>query len=212
MLKQKMQLVCALVIFAGVAVHAAPWFSHNSRRTPKTLTVVSNHKTPRLMAETILSLTRQPYLLISSEGRYFFVMNKNVVEVPKAKLDVYINQLNPKRLVIIGDERYVSRADEMNLRRINLSRIPIVRIYGNNWTRIAEELDDLLNIGNLARNFNRNYYDMQLSDPRLREIPAAPAAPAAAEPSIAPAAVTAPTAEKDSAEMPVAEPIAEPAK
>ena len=169
MLKQKMQLVCALVIFAGVAVHAAPWFSHNSRRTPKTLTVVSNHKTPRLMAETILSLTRQPYLLISSEGRYFFVMNKNVVEVPKAKLDVYINQLNPGRLVIIGDERFVTPAQERKLRTINTKRIPIFRVYGGDWGRIAEELDDMLNIGNLGREFRRNYYNLSMSDPRLRD-------------------------------------------
>ena len=34
---------------------------------------------------------------------------------------------------------------------------------------IAEELDDLLNIGNLARNFNRNYYDLQMRDPVLRD-------------------------------------------
>ena len=159
MFKHKLQLVVALAVFAGVAVQAAPWFSHNSRRTPKTLTVVGNYKTPRLMAETILSLTRQPYLLISQEGRYFIVMSKEAQELPKEKLDHYINILNPKRLVILGDERYVTREQEMQLRKINLKRIPIVRIYGNNWTRIAEELDDMLNIGNLARNFNRNYYE-----------------------------------------------------
>ncbi|MCI5779396.1 MAG: hypothetical protein MR051_06245 [Lentisphaeria bacterium] len=215
MFKQKVLLAVAALSLTGVAVQAAPWFSHNSRRTPKTLSVVGNYKTPRLMAETILSLTRQPYLLIASDGRYFIVMSKDVQEVPKSKLDVYINNLNPQRLVILGDERYVSRAEEMNLRRINLRRIPIVRIYGNNWTRIAEELDDMLNIGNLARNFNRNYYDMQLSDPRLREAPApsaaaAPAEPmAAAEPAAVPANRTAePEKEKTAPEdMPVAEPV-----
>jgi hypothetical protein len=207
MFKQKLLLVVALIVFAGVTVHAAPWFSHNSRRTPKTLTVVGNYKTPRLMAETILSLTRQPYLLISSDGRYFIVMSKNVVEVPQGKLDVYVNQLNPKRVVILGDERYVSRKEEMNLRRINLRRIPVLRIYGNNWTRIAEELDDLLNIGNLARNFNRNYYDMQLSDARLREVPAG--APAANQ---KPAEVNVPAADAENSDMPVVEPVAEPSE
>ena len=130
MFKQKVLLAVAVLSLTGIAVQAAPWFSHNSRRTPKTLSVVGNYKTPRLMAETILSLTRQPYLLIASDGRYFIVMSKDVQEVPKSKLDVYINNLNPQRLVILGDERYVSRTEEMNLRRINLRRIPIVRIYG----------------------------------------------------------------------------------
>jgi hypothetical protein len=169
MFKHKLQLVVALAVFAGVAVQAAPWFSHNSRRAPKTLTVIGNYKTPRLMADTILSLTSQPYLMISNDGRYFIVMSKDAMEIPKSKLDVYINRLNPKRVVILGDERYVSREQEMNLRKINMKRIPIVRIYGNNWTRIAEELDDMLNIGNLARNFNRNYYDLQMRDPVLRD-------------------------------------------
>lgn len=200
MFSKKVGLVAAL-IFAGVALQAAPWFSHNARRTVKTLTVIGNYKTPRLMAETMLGLTRQPYLLISSEGRYFIVMSKNTIEVPKAKLDVYINRLNPKRVVILGDEKYVSREDEMNLRKINLRRIPVLRIYGENWTRIAEELDDLLNIGNLTRNFTRNYYDMQLTDARLRDVPAA-------EKSVVKAEENAVEATPVAEDVPVAEPVA----
>ena len=63
----------------------------------------------------------------------------------------------------------------MVLRRINIKRIPIVRIYGGDWSRVAEELDDMLNIGNLAREFSRNYYNFAMSDPRLSD-PASPAA------------------------------------
>ncbi len=207
MFSKKIGLVAALMIFAGVALQAAPWFSHNARRTPKTLTVIGNFKTPRLMAETILVLTRQPYMLISNDGRYFIVMSKNTIEIPKDKLDVYINRLNPKRVIILGDEKYVSRADEMNLRKINLRRIPMLRIYGENWSRIAEELDDLLNIGNLTRNFNRNYYDMQLTDARLRDVPAAADAAKDAAPAVEPAVKNAPEAVPASNELPVAEPI-----
>ena len=172
MFKRKIMLAAAVLGLSVISVQAAPWFSHNARRTPNTLVVTGNYKIPRLMAETILSLSRQPYLLIANDGRYFIVMSKDVQEVPKSKLDVYINNLNPKRLVILGDERYVSRQQEMLLRRINLRRIPMMRVYGNNWTRIAEELDDMLNIGNLSRNFNRNAYDLELRDPRLRDAPA----------------------------------------
>lgn len=203
MFSKKVGLVAAMVIFAGAVCHGAPWFSHNARRTVNTLTVVGNYKTPRLMAETILSLTRQPYLLISSDGRYFSVMSKNTIEIPKDKLDVYINRLNPKRVVILGDEKYVSREEEMNLRKINLRRIPMLRIYGENWSRIAEELDDMLNIGNLTRNFNRNLYDMQLADPRLRDMQAAKSA----ETKEADSAKNAPEAAPVAEDLPVAEPV-----
>ena len=98
------------------------------------------------------------------------VMTKATVPVPADKLDVYINQLNPNRVVIIGDERFVTRAQEDKLRTIKIQRIPIVRIYGGDWGRIAEELDDMLNIGNLAREFRRNYFDLSMSDSTLRPV------------------------------------------
>ena len=85
------------------------------------------------------------------------------------KVDVYINRLNPKRIVIIGDERFFSKAQEKSLSKVNLKRIPLIRIYGGDWGRIAEELDDMLNIGNLAREFRRNYFELSMSDSRLRD-------------------------------------------
>ena len=121
------------------------------------------------MAATIMGLTRQPYLVLTSDGRYFAFLPKATQEIPADKIDVYINRLNPKRIVIIGDERYVSRKQEDILRKVNLMRIPLVRIYGGDWGRIAEELDDMLNIGSLAREFRRNYYDLSMSDARLRD-------------------------------------------
>ena len=165
---KKVTLITLLSIFAVMA-YATPWMSHNSRRAPKTLVVVGNYRTPRLMAATIKALTSQPYLVIAEDGRYFMTLSKATVPVSADKLDVYINQLNPRRVVIIGDERFVSAKQEQKLRTINTKRIPILRIYGGDWGRIAEELDDLLNIGNLSREFRRNYYKLSMSDPRLSE-------------------------------------------
>ena len=166
---KKFFLTVILVAVAAVSLQAAPWAAHNSRRSPKSLIVVGNYKTPRLMAATIMGLTRQPYLVLTSDGRYFAFLPKATQEIPADKIDVYINRLNPKRIVIIGDERYVSRKQEDVLRKVNLMRIPLVRIYGGDWGRIAEELDDMLNIGSLAREFRRNYYDLSMSDARLRD-------------------------------------------
>lgn len=178
-------LLAAVVIASGAVLSAAPWAAHNSQRRPHTLIVVSNHKTPRLMAETILALTRQNYLLVTADGRYFVALPKDTVQIPEDKFATYINDMQVRRLVILGDERYISREVENKLRTINLKRIPIVRIYGDYWPRVAEELDDLLNIGNLKREFVRNYVDMRLRDRPLQDqsgaAPAAPMAPAAPE-------------------------------
>jgi hypothetical protein len=195
----KKATLVALVTLCAAAVYAAPWMSHNSRRAPKTLVVVGNYRTPRLMAATIKALTSQPYLIIAKDDKtnediYFITMTKVTVPVPADKLDVYINQLNPRRLVIIGDERFVTPAQEKKLRTINTKRIPIFRVYGGDWGRIAEELDDMLNIGNLAREFRRNFYNLSMSDPRLRDSAdvnaetAAPSGAAAETPAEIPAA------------------------
>lgn len=184
---------CAVLALTAVAASAAPWAANTSRRAPHTLIVVSNHKSPRLMAEIILGLSRQSYLIVTADGRFYHAMAKETVKVEADRLDVYINEYNARRLLILGDERYVSADVERMLRRIHLKRIPIIRIYGDDWLRIAEELDDLLNIGNLAREFANNSRSMALSDRPLRNSNEAPAAPAAA-----PAAPAAP-ADNDAA-------------
>ena len=166
---KKISLIAIFAMATACSVYAAPFASHNSRRAPKSLIVVGNYKTPRLMAATILGLTSQPYLVLTSDGRYFAFLTKSTHEIPADKVDVYINRLNPRRIVIIGDTRYVTDKQEADLRKINVKRIPIVRIYGGDWGRIAEELDDMLNIGNLAREFRRNYFDLSMSDVRLRD-------------------------------------------
>ena len=198
---KKISLIVLIAVCAAVA-QAAPWMSHNSRRAPKSLIVVGNYRTPRLMAATIKALTSQPYLIITNDGRYFMVLSKVTVPLNPEKLDVYINQLNPRRLVIIGDKDFVNDDTEKQLRTINLLRIPIVRIYGDDWVRVAEELDDLLNIGNLSREFCNNYRDMSLRDRPLRNPGKGVAKPAA------PVAPVAPAADAAAADRPVADPVA----
>jgi hypothetical protein len=198
---KKIALAAVFAALVSSSLLAAPWISHNSRRAPKNLIVVGNYKTPRLMAATIKGLTSQPYLIITNDGQYFMVLSKATVRLDPEKLDVYINQLNPRRLVIIGDERYVTDKQEAELRKINTKRIPIVRVYGGDWGRIAEELDDMLNIGNLAREFRRNYADLMMSDPRLSD----PAADNGTASPKAPA-VKADEAQDAGDEMPASEP------
>ena len=163
---KKFSLIAVLVFFAAVSLPAAPWMSRN-HRVPQSLIVVSNYKVPRLLAATIKGLTSQPYVIITADQRYFVALRKATVEIKGSDFGARINKLAPKRIIIIGDERYVSREQENFMRKqLNLKRIPIVRIYGGDWGRVAEELDDMLNIGNLAREFRRNYFTVAMSDNR----------------------------------------------
>lgn len=203
MMLKKISLVAFFVFMATAILQAAPFMSHNSRRAPQTLIVVGNYKTPRLMAATIKGLTSQPYMVITNDGRYFLFMTRSTTEIPADRLAAYLNRLDPNRVVIIGDERYVTREQENALRQINTKRIPIIRIYGGDWGRIAEELDDLLNIGNLAREFRRNYFDLSMSDAEVRD------SSDGEEPSALPARGDAPAAQPaGSDDAPVAEPDA----
>lgn len=158
-------VVCTMI---SSALQAAPFMSHNSRRAPQSLIVTGNYKVPRLMAATLKGLTSQPYLIMTADGRYFFVVGKSTREFPAGEVNAFINTLNLRRIVIIGDERYVTREQENMLRKSNIIRTPIVRIYGGDWGRVAEELDDMLNVGNLAREFRRNYRDHYMSDPQMK--------------------------------------------
>ena len=142
-----------------ISLCAAPLFTHSSRRRPETLLVTGNYMSPYMLAETYLGLTRQPYLRIMEDGRLYINMPKLVRGVSPRELSGVINNFDFKRIVILGDERYVSLDFEKQLRSSNIKKTPIVRIYGENWLRVAEELDYLLNVGHLSRNFRENLQD-----------------------------------------------------
>ena len=144
------------------ALFAAPWFTHSSRRRPETLLVTGNYLSPYMIAETYQGLTNQPYLRIMEDGRLYMVMPKLVRGIAPRELCGVIDSFNLKRIVIIGDERYVSADFEKTLRKTNIKKTPIIRIYGDNWLRVAEELDDLLNVGHLSRNFRENLQDAMI--------------------------------------------------
>jgi hypothetical protein len=90
------------------ALFAAPWFTHSSRRRPETLLVTGNYLSPYMIAETYQGLTNQPYLRIMEDGRLYMVMPKLVRGIAPRELSGVIDSFNLKRIVIIGDERYVS--------------------------------------------------------------------------------------------------------
>ena len=155
MFSLKKSLIAAVVVIAGV-VSAAPWANLGPNRVPETLVVVSNYKTPRLMAELIQFESRAPYILLpvngSNDNRIIFCPAKSTPrQILENRLNAFVRFLNPKRIVVIGNDQYV------NKRYVDMfdRAIPVVRIDGSDWQRIAEELNFMLNLSHLDTNFKR---------------------------------------------------------
>ena len=155
-----------LLLGASTGVFAASWLTNGPKRDIVTLVITANYKSPRLMAELILNESRQPYLLLptpqSKMRKIIFVQPKGpALEIAPKNLKQYLGFLNPRRIVILGDERYVS-AEFVNeyLKQLE-NPIPIVRIEGSNWNRIAEEATYLLSLSHLGSNFQRLREEME---------------------------------------------------
>ena len=207
----KKAVFLAVFSVAAGTLCAAPWVSLGPKRVPETLVVVSNYKSPRLLAELIQNECRAPYLLLptpdSKDDRIFFCPpRKTAIQVRETRLNAFVRFLNPKRIVVIGNDtlvnrRYIDRFDRT---------IPVVRIDGVDWYRMAEELNFMLNLSHLASNFKR-LREIMLNDGSIYRpvslpekgakapaagVPAAEAAPAAGGQKDAPAAETAPAVQE----------------
>ena len=147
--------VVLMVVCAGAAAEAAQWATLGSQRRVDTIIVTGNFKSPRLMAELIMFESRQPHILLPNRPDDNLVIvrltKENSFQIKEEKFGYFISYLNPKRVVILGDERYVSRRYEDMID----DSIPVVRIHGKDWNRVADELKFMLNLSNLAKEFSR---------------------------------------------------------
>ena len=145
----------SVVLVAGMtwgAVADFPWFSNGPKRRLETVVVTANYKSPRLIAELIQSESRQTYLLFPAKGgedRVIFCSPKMSRQVLRSKIAGAIRVLNPKRVIILGGENYISKADAELLGR----DIPVIRIESNDWQKVADELTFMLNLNKLGDDF-----------------------------------------------------------
>lgn len=151
-----------LLTLVCVVAEAAPWRSLGPKRQIHTMIVTGNYKIPRLMAELIQDESRQPYILLPDprdevQKICFCPPTRNeALEIQEKNLNAFIRTCGPRRIIILGDERYVPRRYEEMLDK----KIPIFRVTGENWQRIAEELTFMLNLSRLDRNFRKLYEKM----------------------------------------------------
>ena len=162
--------VFSVLALCCAVVSAAPWMSLGPKRKLETLVITGNYKSPRLLAELIQSESRQPYMLLPDpargDGRIYFVPPKSdALEVKETYFNDFIRTAGPKRIIILGDERYVPRRYEDMLDKV----IPVVRVTGANWVRIAEELTFMLNLNHLDRNY-KNLREKMFEDQPYRPV------------------------------------------
>ena len=195
------------VAVSAVTLTAAPWAALGPKRKPETLVIVSNYKSPRLMAELIQYESRAPYVLLpvngTADGRIFFCPPKKTsIQIPEARFNAFIRFLNPKRIVVIGSDLYVNKKYVDMLDRT----IPVVRIDGADWNRIADELNFLLNLSHLDTNFKR-LHETMLNDGSIYRPVSLPDGKREAKDNVVPAAENAAPEQKEApaAEAPAAD-------
>ncbi|MBQ7209263.1 MAG: hypothetical protein IJS01_15820 [Lentisphaeria bacterium] len=193
----KKSVSLAVIAVTAGTLCAAPWVSLGPKRVPETLVVVSNYKSPRLLAELIQNECRAPYLLLptpdSKDERIFFcpaLPGKTAIQIREARLNAFVRFLHPKRIVVIGNDtlvnkRYIDRLDRT---------IPVVRIDGVDWYRMAEELNFMLNLSHLASNFKR-LRETMLNNGRIYRPVSLPDGEKKAPAGVVPPAESAPAAE-----------------
>jgi hypothetical protein len=178
------KVVLLAVAVSAVTLSAAPWAALGPKRKPETLVIVSNYKSPRLMADLIQAESRQPYVIVpaanSRQSNCYVAMPKtNGITLTEDKLGAWVKFTGCRRVVILGDNSCVPEKYETMIDK----SIPVVRISGD-WERVAEELTFMLNLSNLKRNYPKLRRELDrayqpVSAPAAQAPAAKPAVPAA---------------------------------
>ena len=175
----------------GSAVFAAPWAASGPKRELTTIMVVGNYKSTRLLADTVQRENHQPYILLpdprTNDRRIFFCPPPPApcLEVPESRLNEFIRNANPRRIVIFGDHTYVPEAFEKALD----GTIPVIRISGRDWNRIADETTFILNLSHVDRDY-RKLRETMLNDGSIYRPVSRPAPPKPQQPETEAAAGT----------------------
>ena len=170
-------LVCGTVC---CGLSASPWISFGPKRRPVTLVVTANYLSSRLLADTIHTESGQPYLLLppvnSPDERVFVCMRDKTLRITDQDINQFINNLGVRRIVVLGDatfvpQKYIDMLDH---------NTPVIRIEGKDWYRIAEEVNYMLNLNNVASNYKK-LREQLVTDGRLLKPMSNPPAAAPAQ-------------------------------
>lgn len=118
-----------------------------------TLIVTGNYVRPRLLSELVQRKTKDPILLVSGNGNsrvfYLSVDREQPLEIKNDSYVEFIQLLNPRRLVVLGNSEVVpSRIVD-----VLKNRFPTVTVAGTNWGINAEAAANLFKYKNLPNHY-----------------------------------------------------------
>ena len=182
---RKLELMSLLVVLLAVfcsGCSTTAWPQTSSARKPNTLVICTNYKSPRLLADTIRALGKQPFILFpaaeTGDQRVFFIPGKATPrELRPEEVKNFIKYLNPKRIIVLGNENVVPAKFTRDFYR----NIPIFRADCNDWQKVADQLEFMLNISDLGGQYSRLYKELYADNYRQTSLPAAPQAQEAPE-------------------------------
>ena len=137
------------------------WESVTPYRGPKrdviTLIITGNYKHPLVIAQLLQDETKQPYLLLpAANGKGIFFnppreRSEAALEISEVNLARFIRFLNPKQIVILGDDRYVAE----KYRKMIDKDTPVIAIRCDNWQLIADRVSILLDASNVGYDYKQ---------------------------------------------------------
>ena len=145
-------------------------FRKSSRARVKTLIVTGNYLQPRLLAELAQERTKQPVFLFQPEAggeasRFHFLhANKMSEEISAAKLMDVAVLLNPKTVIVLGDDTCVPAASVAELRK----EYSVMVLNSDDWEKNAQTLGAYLELPRLQRDFRdlKGRYDDNVLTPQ----------------------------------------------
>lgn len=201
-----------MILSASSSLFAGFWSKLQPYQGPHkdiiTLVITGNYSKPRLLADLVQNENKQPYLLIpgSVGGECYFVPSAtDPLKISDENFTKFVKMLNPKQIIIIGDTKYVS---DYYLGKIDKTQT-FIRINNKDWVEVAKSLGKILDLPNLADDYERLLKELESG--KLYKTKGAPAGaveqpPPVVEPAPAPAPTPAPAEPviiKDTEEIPL---------
>ncbi|MBN1864080.1 MAG: hypothetical protein JW808_04200 [Victivallales bacterium] len=150
--------VASFVLLHAYTVQAGAWSWGKIYKMPEknvnTVLIIGNYTIPRLIAELVQEETRQPIVVIpaSGEGNVTFMpadLEDKTLEISLEDFSDFINFLNPEKIVVLGDRRYVP---DSYIAKLD-PRQTVITVTNRDWSDVAKTTSRILDLKYLIRDF-----------------------------------------------------------
>ncbi len=148
-------------VIAPVAATAAAWDGGDwpkqvEGRVIEYLIITANYESPRDLAMAIQETTRNPILLLPAENTessaiYLILPDgKAPAQIDQDQLSAYISSMNPKRIIVIGDDSIVPQKYRLAIDK----KYEVIDFASKSWFVNAVSAANLFNSKKIKTNFD----------------------------------------------------------